>query len=176
MWHSIQQTASPERPDDMAPETIIGSGSREPNPAPREDSLLNAGSAPRRRVRFVDSAREEHRHGVTITVRLEWQDVIHSASATGEKGSALELKTTAQAALDAVEKVCGQSVGFRIIGVKQLQAFDSTLMVASLVRLDDPGQRLVGAVIAGDDRIRSAAVALLSALNRALGNYLHTSD
>jgi hypothetical protein len=61
-----------------------------------------------------------------MTVRLEWNDIVHTGSATGERGPAVELKTTAQAALDAIEKVSGQSLSLRIIGVKQIHAFDST--------------------------------------------------
>jgi hypothetical protein len=135
-----------------------------------------APAEPRRRVRFVDVARAEDSEGVTISVRLEWNDVVHTGSARGERGSAVELKTTAQAALDALETVSGQALALRIIGVKQIHAFDSTLMVVSMIRGGDRLQRLVGAVIVDDQPMRSAALAVLSGLNRFLGNFLHTSD
>jgi hypothetical protein len=47
-------------------------------------------------------------------------------------------------------------------------------MVVSLYRPGTPAQKLLGAVLAGADRHRSAALALLNALNRILGNYLTT--
>jgi hypothetical protein len=137
---------------------------------------LPAATGPRRRVRFVDAARTEGSDGVTVTVRLEWNDVVHSASATGERGPAVELKTTAHAAVDALEKLSGQSLGIRIIGIKQVHAFDSDLMVASMIRTNGPHQRLVGAVLVTDNPINSAALAVLSGLNRTLGNFLHTPD
>jgi hypothetical protein len=137
---------------------------------------LHGVTGPRRRVRFVDATRLEHDQGVTITSSLEWNGVIHSASATGERGWAVELKTSGQAALATLERLSGQSLGLRIIGVKQVHAFDSTIMVASIMRTEGAYQRLVGAVIVGENPIHSAAIAVLSGLNRILGNFLHTPD
>jgi hypothetical protein len=137
---------------------------------------LPAATGPRRRVRFVEAVRAEDGLGVSVTVSLEWNDIVHSATATGERGSAVELKTTALAAVDALEKLSGQSLGVRIIGIKQVHAFDSDLMVASMIRTNGSHQRLVGAVLVTDNPINSAALAVLSGLNRTLGNFLHTSD
>jgi hypothetical protein len=137
---------------------------------------LPAATGPRRRVRFVEAVRSEVGLGVSVTVSLEWNDIVHSATATGERGSAVELKTTALAAVDALEKLSGQSLGVRIIGIKQVHAFDSDLMVASMIRTNGSHQRLVGAVLVTDNPINSAALAVLSGLNRTLGNFLHTSD
>lgn len=133
-------------------------------------------TGPRRRVRFMGVDRADQYGHVSITVRLEWNDQIVSGVATGEKGHALELKTTAQAALDALQKLSPQDLHVRIIGIKPIHAFDSDLMVASLLRTDGTGQRLVGAVVAGEDPRAAAALAVLSALNRTLGNFLHTPD
>jgi hypothetical protein len=130
----------------------------------------------RRRVRFVSTERSDGPTGVTITVRLEWNDVLHLGAATGERGAAVELKTTAQAAVMAIEALCGYSIGVRIVGIKQVHAFDSDIIVASLLKTDGPPQRLVGAVIVSNSPIDSAALAVLSGLNRTLGNFLHTTD
>lgn len=137
---------------------------------------LPVAAGPRRRVRFINAVRAENESGVTVTVSLEWEDVVHSGSATGERGWAVELKTTAQAALLALEAVSGHALGLRIIGVKQLHAFDSTIMVVSIVRAHGTPQRLIGAVIVRDNPLHSAAIAVLSGLNRILGNFLHTPD
>lgn len=131
---------------------------------------------PRRRVRFVDASRTDENGYVTVTVRLEWNDRDHVGSARGEKGLAVELRTAAQAALNAIQDLSGQELSVRLIGVKIIHAFDSDLMVASLLRVDGVHQRLVGTVVVSDDLIGAAAVAVLSALNRTLGNFLHTPD
>jgi hypothetical protein len=162
-------------PVDLAVRNALASSNYELHNA-RVRVALPTAAGPRRRVRFVDASREENEHGATITVRLEWKDVVHVGSATGERGSVVELKTAAAAALDCLEKLSGQSLGLRIIGVKTVQAFDSTLMVASIMRTEGSPQRLVGAVIASGDPRRSAALAVLSGLNRTLGNFLHTPD
>ncbi len=133
-------------------------------------------SGPRRRVRFMDVERVEDNGRVTITVRLEWDDHIHSGSADGEKGDAIELRTAARAAIDAIEGITGTALAVRLIGVKVLHAFDSDLMVASLLLHQSGSSRLVGAVLVRDDILAAASLAVLSALNRTLGNFLHTSD
>lgn len=131
---------------------------------------------PRRRVRFVGVERVEEAGRVSIVVSLEWEGETHTGQATGERGPAIELKTTAAAAVEALERLSGEALELRIIGVKAIHAFDSDLMVASLYRSAGTPQRLVGAVVVRDDPLAAAAVAVMSALNRTLGNFLHTSD
>jgi hypothetical protein len=137
---------------------------------------LPAFSGPRRRVRFVRVERVVEHGLVSVVVHLEWDDVVYTGTATGERGPALELKTTAQAAIEALERLSKQELSVRIIGVKSIHAFDSDLMVASLLRVNGIRQRLVGAVVVKDDPLAAAALAVLSALNRTLGNFLHTTD
>lgn len=137
---------------------------------------LPSKSEPRRRVRFEGVDRVEEHGRVSITVRLEWVGEIHEGTASGEKGPAIELKTAAHAAIRALEKLTGQDLHLRIIGVKAIHAFDSGLMVASLLRSDDAIHRLVGTVVVSGEPVDAAALAVLSALNRTLGNYLHTTD
>lgn len=137
---------------------------------------LPAVSEPRRRVRFEGVDRIEEHGRTSLTVRIEWDGSVHEGTASGERGPAIELKTTALAAVRALEALTGQDLGVRIIGVKRIHAFDADLMVASLLRSDGVRQRLVGAVLVSDAPLDAAALAVLSALNRTLGNYLHTSD
>lgn len=131
---------------------------------------------PRRRVRFESVERSEAHGRVTVTVRLEWDGHVHSGSATGDEGAAIELKTTAHATVDALQRLTGQDLALRIIGVKPIRAFDSDLVVASLIRAGAAHQHLVGAVVVSAGPLEGAALAVLSALNRVLGNTLHTSD
>jgi hypothetical protein len=133
-------------------------------------------SGPRRRVRFVEVDRVEEHGRTTISVSLEWNDEIHTGAASGERGLVLELRSTAQAAIQALERLSGQDLQIRIIGVKMIHAFDSDLMVTSLVRTTGSSQRLVGAVIVDSDPHVATALAVLSALNRTMGNFLHTPD
>lgn len=133
-------------------------------------------SEPRRRVRFEGVERVAETGRVTITVALEWDGMVHSGQASGEAGPAIELKTTARAAIRALESLTGQDLDVRIIGVKVIHAFDSDLMVASLFQSAGSEKRLVGAVVVTADTLEAAAVAVLSALNRTLGNFLHAAD
>ena len=137
---------------------------------------LSGPPGPRRRVRFEEVERLEDGGQVTVIVHLEWDGTVHTGQATGEKGPAIELKTTAKAAVQALERLSGQQLALRIIGVKPIHAFDSDLMVASLLRVDGAHHRLVGTVVVHDDPLAAAALAVLSALNRTLGNFLHTTD
>lgn len=137
---------------------------------------LPAATGPRRRVRFLSAERDEDAGRVSITVNLEWNDQVVTGSATGEKGHVLELKTTAQAAIHALQKLSPQGLDVRLIGIKPIHAFDSDLMVASLLRNDGAGQRLVGAVVVTTQLHDAAAMAVLSALNRTLGNFLDNGD
>lgn len=131
---------------------------------------------PRRRVRFDGVDRVDETGGVVIKVALEWDGVVHTGEASGERGPAIELKTTARAAIRALESLTGQSLDVRIIGMKAIHAFDSDLLVASLYQSAGREKRLVGAVVVKGDPLDAAAVAVLSALNRTLGNFLHTAD
>ena len=142
----------------------------------RMRQTLPIASEPRRRVRFVGVERQEDQGRIAVAVRLEWNGEVVTGSATGERGPALELKTTAHAALIALQKLSPQELDVRIIGIKPIHAFDSDLMVASLLRGEGGQQRLVGAVVVTGDLNAAAAMAVLSALNRTLGNFLQNGD
>lgn len=133
--------------------------------------------AHRRRVRLADVIREPQAAGrIQVTVTLEWRGETHVGEETGDKGAALELKTTAAATLRAVAKVISEELDVRLIGVKPVHAFDADLMVVSLLRGGDSPQRLVGTVVVHDSPVRAVALAVLNALNRLLGNFLYTTD
>lgn len=135
-------------------------------------------SEPRRRVRFLDVERIQEDSGqVTVRVSLEWNAAAVGAEAIGEKGTAIELKTTGVAAVRALEKLAGAELGLRLIGIKQIHAFDTEIMVASLLRSGDvQPKKLVGAAVVERTPLRAAAIAVLDALNRTLGNFLATVD
>jgi hypothetical protein len=127
----------------------------------------------RQRVRFMELQRTtQQNQQIAYTVTLEWAGTEYTGSAVGEKGDAVELRTSAAAALTAIAALVPHDVKVRLAGVKQVRAFDAELVVVSLYRPDDQPHNLVGAVVAGEDARRAAATAVLSALNRLLGNYL----
>jgi hypothetical protein len=127
----------------------------------------------RQRVRFVDVHRDlQPDQLVRYTVTLEWGGTEYTGNATGEQGEPLELRTIAAAALEAVRAVVPTELQIRLAGVKQVRAFDADLIIISLYRPDGTPHNLVGAVVTGPDTRRAAAVAVLNALNRLLGNYL----
>lgn len=132
----------------------------------------------RQRVRFVGVKRtlEEEGRRCRMRVALEWNGTIFGGEATGEAGPLQELRAAAAAALVAVQQVAGGEPAVRLTGVKQIRAFDSDLVLVSLFHSAAPPERLVGTVMVAGDPVRAAALAVLSALNRLLGNYLRTTD
>ena len=140
--------------------------------ATRVELVVRASVFHRERVRFEQlDRREERDNRVRITVTLEWHGLKYVGEALGEKGEAIEMRTAATAALVALDKVLDGTLGMRLIGVKQVRAFDAELMVVSLYK-ESTRQKLVGIVIMTGDACRAGALAVLSALNRSLGNTL----
>ena len=126
----------------------------------------------RARVRFGELRRQARGGSVKVEVDLEWGDQLYHGTASGELGGAVELRTAAQATLAALSTLLVGEIDLRLAGVKQVRSFDAELVVVSLYAVEDPSRKFVGAVVTGPDPLRSAGTAVLSALNRLLGNYL----
>jgi hypothetical protein len=127
----------------------------------------------RQRVRFVEVQRSATPdQQVSFRVTLEWAGTEYHGSATGDTGASVELRTIAAASLDAASAIIPGGLPIKLAGVKQLRAFDADLIVVSLYRPDSAPHNLVGAVVTGSDSDRAGVVAVLTALNRLLGNYL----
>ena len=59
--------------------------------------------------------------------------------------------------------------------MKVVRAFDANVVIASLIQRGDSGpDRLLGCYLADGDMVRGAALAVLNATNRVLGNYIST--
>lgn len=130
----------------------------------------------RHRVRFVGVERQALPDGtVQMRVSLEWQGEMFRGEDVGESGRPIEMRTAAVAAVKAVEALSRMELGLRMIGIKQIRAFDQEITVVSMLRPGKPSQRLVGAVLASPDFARTAALAVLNGLNRVLGNFLSTN-
>ena len=129
------------------------------------------------RLRFAEFVLDRLPNGrCRAKVGLTWRD---SEAFTGESeglcSQAGELRCAAQACVNALcQAVQGEST-FELLGVKAVRAFDSTVVIVSLaVHGDGPGsgQRVVGSYLTEADTPRGAALAVLNATNRILGNRL----
>jgi hypothetical protein len=129
---------------------------------------------PRRRVRFLSARLTSPRPGrATAEVELEWAGQTYSEEMEGESGSALELRLAALATIRTLEAILGGRMRFELVGIKGMRAFDTDVVVALLNSPQSGLSGLVGAALATDNLYRSAALAVLNATNRILGNYLN---
>ena len=109
-------------------------------------------------------------------VVLAWADgrqfVGESEGVTSQAG---ELRCCAVAAVHALEQAVDAKLGFELLAVKAVRAFDATVVIVSLsAREGQAASRLVGSYLSEDDPPRGAALAVLNATNRILGNYFAT--
>ena len=109
-------------------------------------------------------------------VLLSWTDgrefVGESEGMTSQAG---ELRCSAEAAVRALEQAVHPGVELELLGVKAVRAFDATVVIVSLsVREAGNAWRMVGSYLTETDPPRGAALAVLNATNRVLGNYVTT--
>lgn len=128
---------------------------------------------PRERLRFIDFDFERLPNGrCRAAVGLAWHDGAHfDGTDEGYGSEAGELRCAATATLNAIEAAVENLVSFELLGVKSVRAFDTIVLIVSVVsKSGEETHRLVGSFLADDDSTRGAAVAVLSATNRLLGN------
>lgn len=129
----------------------------------------------RRRVRFVAARLTTPRTGRAMAqVELEWNGQTHRGEVEGETGAAVELRSAALATLRTLESILNGRMQFGLVGIKSFRAFDTDVVVV-LLRTENVNA-LIGASLATGDPYRSAALAVLNATNRVLGNYLANSE
>jgi hypothetical protein len=109
-------------------------------------------------------------------VQLSWIDgrefVGENEGMTSQAG---ELRCSALAAVQALERAVHDGVQLELLGVKAVRAFDATVVIVSLsVQSDGTAWRMVGSYLTETDPPRAAALAVLNATNRVLGNYVTT--
>ena len=127
----------------------------------------------RERLRFIDFELRRLQNGrCRARVVLEWHPEEQFIGSAEELASqAGELRCAAQAALEAIDHAIQARVKFELLGVKAVRAFDATVVIVSLASRDDArASRLVGSFITDDVSARGAALAVLNATNRVLGN------
>ena len=128
------------------------------------------------RLRFAEFVLDRLPNGrCRAKVGLTWRDSeAFSGESEGLASQAGELRCAAQACVEALGQAVAQSgVGFELLGVKAVRAFDATVVIVSLsTNAEGTDQRVVGSVLTEDDAARAAALAVLNATNRILGNRL----
>ncbi len=139
---------------------------------------MTAGPA-RERLRFAAfDFRRLPSGGCQARVELEWaagQRYVGVAEGIGSAAGVL--RCAAQAALRAIEASIEGRMRFELLGVKALRAFDATVVIVSLAtHVEKEGRRIVGSYLTDDGRERGAALAVLNATNRLLGNLFVRAD
>ena len=108
-------------------------------------------------------------------VTLDWEGKQHVGRSYGQSSPLGDFRVAAEAALNALQDFVKDAVQFELLGVKHVRAFDSNLLIVSVsVREGEDVTRLVGCYLAETDPRRGAAMAVLHATNRILGNYIAT--
>ncbi|HUE95982.1 MAG TPA: hypothetical protein VMN39_04955 [Longimicrobiaceae bacterium] len=140
---------------------------------PEVEIEFAAPSTRAKRVRFDSIEVSQPQPGVVKAVaKLSWQREHYVAEAEGEASAVGELRACAAATMRAVERFAGGKVSFSLIGVKEFHVFDHDLVAVLLHAAELPDYRMIGTSIITEDRNRAAALAVLSATNRAVGNFL----
>ena len=121
-----------------------------------------------KRVRFVE-ARAERQPGsrVRVSVEMRFEDRSHVAEAEGIGTETIEIRLAALATLEAIAEVSA-TPPFRLVGVKQMHAFDADVILVALRDPDTDGPRYIGAVPVRTTHVAAAAAAVMDATNRVL--------
>jgi len=144
--------------------------------APNETRAEAAVARPERR-RFTGCPRTPPPCGpVTCEVSLEWaRGEAIVGREQGQASPAGDARLGADPAIRALESFTQGTITFELVGVKVVRAFDANVVIASLLQRGDAGpDRLLGCYLADGDMVKGAALAVLNATNRVLGNYIST--
>ena len=150
-------------------------GSAEPQGI--EERVVTQAQLKRERLRFVDFRFSRSQQGqCTAEVELEWLEGHRVVGrAIGQSSELGDLRCSAEAAIDAIERFSENALELELLGVKALRAFDANIVIVSVeVKRGEGPRRLLGSYLAEQDPIRAAVVAVLNATNRVLGNFIAT--
>ncbi len=85
-----------------------------------------------------------------------------------------QLRCAAQASVNALTRAVGdEDFELELLGVKAVKAFDAVVVIVSLASHGPESARLIGSCLTNDDPPRGAALAVLNATNRFLGNVFY---
>ena len=141
-----------------------------------ENSRASTAAAYRQeRLRFSDFSFARTPAGkVTCQVTLEFGlTEFTSGTIEGHTSPAGDIRLGAEAAIRALEIFTEGRLRFELIGVKIVRAFDANIVITSIIQNGDDGpERLLGCYLAETDHVRGAALSVLNATNRVLGNFI----
>lgn len=109
-----------------------------------------------------------------VQVELDYAGKRYVGKTEGQSSPIGDLRLGAEAAMQAVESFAQGALGLELMGVKLVRAFDANVVIVSCTQRSARATRLVGCYLADRDAVRGAALAVLNATNRVLGNYLAT--
>jgi hypothetical protein len=124
------------------------------------------------RLRFAGFDFRKLPSGVgSAAVTLEWKGTERFVGrAEGVSSAFADLRLAVEATLRALAEFTRHKDVFELVGVKSVRAFDSNVvMVSVMAKRDGKPTQLVGCRIADGDPLRSAVLATLQATNRLLG-------
>ena len=128
----------------------------------------------RERVKFADFTFARTPSGqCSAEVTLEWDGTLYAGRSIGQSSPLGDFRVCAEAALRALDDFTKNALQFELLGVKHIRAFDANLVLVSVsVRENGQYNRLVGCYLGETDTRRGAAMAVLNATNRVLGNHI----
>jgi hypothetical protein len=143
-------------------------------PQPSSGTPSAALNLRRERVKFADFSFTRTPAGqCSAEVTLEWDGSLYSGRSIGQSSPLGDFRVSAEAALRALDDLTSGSLQLELLGVKHIRAFDANLVLVSVsVRENGQYTRLVGCYLAETDTRRGAAMAVLNATNRVLGNHI----
>jgi hypothetical protein len=140
-----------------------------------EDSAAAQPGEPRGRLSFGSFTCTRSAAGrCTVQIVLDYSGTRFVGRAEGQSSPVGDMRLGAEAAMQAVEAFAQGTLGLELMGVKLIRAFDANVVIVSASQRAARDAQLVGCYLADDDTVRGAALAVLNATNRALGNYLTT--
>jgi len=106
--------------------------------------------------------------GIRIAVRVADGEEEFRGESEGVGTRLVELRLAAEATLEAAGRAIDRPDSLRLVGLKEIHAFDSDLVLVGVRDEDGPVRRLVGAVPVTEDSCSAAVRATLDAVNRVL--------
>ena len=144
---------------------------------PRLIEMDDSHGTDRGRMRFTGFRFQRTPSGqCSAEVQLTWTDGrMVTGRAAGQSSALGDYRIAAEAALNAIGGFTGASIRYELIGVKAMKAFDMNLVVVSIhAHRSDGLAKLLGCVLAEHDPIKGAALSVLNATNRLIGNAVAT--
>jgi hypothetical protein len=139
----------------------------------QQSTPLHDGAVRRERLNFSSFTFTRSPSGrCVVHVELEYDNKRYTGTCEGQSSPIGDLRLGSEAAMQAIEAFSDGNLGLELMGVKLVRAFDSNVVIVSLTQRAQRGTRLVGCFLADQEPVRGAALAVMNATNRVLGNFV----